>query len=674
MACAGNESGSALLIGLVLTLVMTLLGLALFDLAMIEGQLVLSSETDARSFEIAQAGLERALERLQRTMLDEQRAFEQALLPIGIAPSWADGSTPAGGGAAIPLCGGGCDTGQFKVVDTGYIAADTKGFNGGSYEIAFKLLTPAEASGNPYGQPCRPDGAVATRCADLVFVRSTGTFAGMPVGYSGSRTIQALARATLGSPFAAGLMVGTPAAQAISGNARLASSITVLDSVPGAPAIAFSAGAGQRNSWAGMAVSTLDRIVALPLVCPPGRSCSSDADKVESLGATLRVARPLASPAVSLSGGAAALGQPGDSAPYGRGTADNPVRDGKGPLDGLFVADGCTMPCTDNFTGVSVGSNAHADGGNITRPYHEAPVAPFPLLTDPATIGGIAYAHYACPAGSLCAGQPDFFVSHAANLTVQFATNLGSITGLLVTTHAFTITFTYTNRAGVPTTGQICWQRILGPNLPPALTLEFGSPGCDSPTSPQNPLLVYTSGSFFWNRGVGATSMNYRGAALVLTAGPVRVEEILQTACAALPCLRKFGRDDLLAVITTSTIDVGVANSGVLPVMTFFFTQNRFRASPGTSQAVPTELVGAVAAPRACFATDAGCAPGGNNVPVLYQVPLRDPNGVPPELLFGTNRPWRAAPVPGFWLECRRDSPPVSPSSPATPTGACGYE
>jgi hypothetical protein len=168
--------------------------------------------------------------------------------------------------------------------------------------------------------------------------------------------------------------------------------------------------------------------------------------------------------------------------------------------------------------------------------------------------------------------------------------------------------------------------------------------------------------------------MNYRGAALVLTAGPVRVEEILQTACAALPCLRKFGRDDLLAVITTSTIDVGVANSGVLPVMTFFFTQNRFRASPGTSQAVPTELVGAVAAPRACFATDAGCAPGGNNVPVLYQVPLRDPNGVPPELLFGTNRPWRAAPVPGFWLECRRDSPPVSPSSPATPTGACGYE
>jgi hypothetical protein len=678
IACAGSESGSALLISLVLILVMTLLGLALFDLAMIEGQLVLSSETDARSFEIAQAGLERALERLQRTMLDEQRAFEQGLLPAAAAPGWADGSTPAGGGAAIPLCTGGCET-RFKVVDAGYIAADSKGFNGGSYEIAFKLLTLAEATGSPYGQACRPDAATPTQCADLIFVRSTGTLAGAPVGYSSSRTIQVLVRATLGSPFAAGLTVGTGSAQAITGNARVAGSIHVLDSVPGAPAVSFGLGAGQRNNWAGLEVTTLGRLQALPLVCPPGRSCSSDADKVESLGATLKVARPVGLPALTLTGGAAALGQPGDSAPYGGGTADNPTREGKGPLDGFFVADGCTLPCTDNFTGVSVGGNTHVDGANITRPYPEAPVAPFPLLTDPATIGGIPYAHYACPAGSLCFGQADFLVSHAANLTTQFDMNLGSPNGLRDDTGPFTIPsqpspsqpspppLTYTNRFGASTTGEICWRRSTGPNLPPPLTLEFGSPSCDTPTSPQNPLLVYTTGSFFWNRFGGTTPMNYRGAALVLTTGPVQVEEVLQTA-------GKFGSDDLLAILTTNTIDVGVANSGVLPVMAFFYTQNRFRASPSTAHAAPAQVVGAIAAARACFATDAGCAPGGPNVPALYQVPLRDPNGVPPELLFGTNRPWRVAAVPGFWIECRRDSPPVSATSPAIPTGACGYE
>ena len=110
----GNERGSVLLISLVLLAMMTLLGLALFDLGAVEGRMTLASETDARAFEIAQAGLERAMERLLRTTLAEDAA--------GAAPSWADGSTV--GGTTTALCTGGsvagslCDTTQYRPANT----------------------------------------------------------------------------------------------------------------------------------------------------------------------------------------------------------------------------------------------------------------------------------------------------------------------------------------------------------------------------------------------------------------------------------------------------------------------------------------------------------------------------------------------------------------------------
>jgi len=56
----GDQGGSVLLISLVLVFVMTLLGIALFDLALVENHLVLASEGDARAFNTAEAGLYRA--------------------------------------------------------------------------------------------------------------------------------------------------------------------------------------------------------------------------------------------------------------------------------------------------------------------------------------------------------------------------------------------------------------------------------------------------------------------------------------------------------------------------------------------------------------------------------------------------------------------------------------
>src|SRR5262245_62435990 len=62
---ASNERGSVLLLSLTLIFVMTMLGLALFDLSVVEGRLVYVSHGDARAFEIAQGGVERAVGKLQ---------------------------------------------------------------------------------------------------------------------------------------------------------------------------------------------------------------------------------------------------------------------------------------------------------------------------------------------------------------------------------------------------------------------------------------------------------------------------------------------------------------------------------------------------------------------------------------------------------------------------------
>ena len=55
--CAlAGERGSVILISIVLVFVMTLLGLALFELGAIENRMSLSSAADARAFEVAQGG------------------------------------------------------------------------------------------------------------------------------------------------------------------------------------------------------------------------------------------------------------------------------------------------------------------------------------------------------------------------------------------------------------------------------------------------------------------------------------------------------------------------------------------------------------------------------------------------------------------------------------------
>ena len=678
---AGNERGSVLLISLVLVAIITLLGLALFDLAQIETELTLASQTDARVFEIAQAGLERAMDRLLRTMTAEGAT-------AGTRASWANGSTV--GGTTTALCTGGsvpgsnCDTTQYQPVNSAYLT-NMNFPSGGSYTVEFMLITASDAvNGQPFNVPggcLLPPGAPTTDpCENVILIRSTGTLSDAPAGYSRSRTLQALVKASGSSIFGGGITAGSAGTGSIRGNARIYGSIHVLG--PSSAALSFGGSSGQFNNWFDLSTSSaglaaLARLRPLPLVCPTGLSCPTDANRVYSLGAKLLVASPV-DQAVD-AGGSATLGTTSNT-----GTYHTPARAGLGPLNEVRVGDGCAMPCDDatgSFTSGTTG-RVHVVDDNITRPYPG--VAPsFPLMTDPTTIGATSYLHYACVTGSSCFGassSQEFFVSRARNVMAgccpEIAGSLGSVVGLTDATPAFSNSFTYTDRNNVVQTAEVCWMRTTGTNLPPnALTLEFGSPTCATPSTPANPILIYmpsatpTTTGFKIDRNGGPTVYDFRGAAVIVTNGLAKIEEALQSCGASGPCAgQTFPENHMLGLLTTGQMEIGLDNSGIDVVMGLFYTSGIFYSKKQTN------ILGTASAMKFCFGgagSGEGCPAGtGAQVPSFFQVP-QDPNTLPEELFLGGGVTWSIATVPNYWMECRRG--PADATLPTTPTGVCSY-
>lgn len=628
-----NQRGSVFIISLVMMAVITMLGLALFDLGVIENRMVMVNQSDARAFEIAQAGVERAL----RELLTDIRATE----------SWADG-TPA----------------SLSLVNYTPFTMVNNTFNGGTYTVELKHLTVLEAGGSPYGQVCLADTLVPANCANMIFVRSTGSVAG-PGAYTATRTIQVLAKAEAGnSVFSSGVVAGAPSGAPIQGNIKLAGSIHVIGSAATPGFSVGAAAAGQRNNYADMDAQSLNRIEPLPLVCPPGKTCPPD-EKVESLEAKLKVALPTAIPAVVVSPGT--LGQSGNTGNYG-----TPSRKGKGPLDGVYVADGCVMPCTDNFN-IGGSGAIYTDDGNLTRPYPHNPLPTFPLLTDPVTINGVDYPHYACPEppGSCNTGAA-FMSTRAPRLDNVQATScasgppcptlgtyFGGTDGLRENTEAFTHNFTFTNGAGTVLNAQMCWKRTGAPTN----TLEFAfaipptPASCDIPNSGQNPVLIRFQSDFKISAKESPVhTINYTGAAIIVATGMVKIEGILQTQCTTptLPCPRKFPKDDALTIKSFGNMEIGRNATSIDRIMGLFYTPQDYY------QQKQSNLIGSVVANRFCFG--GGCGGGGGQVPQFFQVKL-DPREVPPESFSVGDGNWSVTIVPRFWKECMG----------TLPTGVCPY-
>ena len=413
-----DQRGSALLISMVLIVVITILGLALFELGQIEGQQSGVSLGDARAFELAQAGMERGIRELSNAFLADPYGTE----------SWVDG-------ANRPTCAGGCGADQYRLMN---LANNTNTLQasgtdpGGTFVVELKQVLVAEANNPvsqgaaytyPYGQTCIPSTPVnPTVCANLMFVRSTGTVVGPP-GYTAVRTVQALVKASSTSYFAGGLTAqkanGGSGDPAIDGRVLIAGSINVLGTTNISPAFQISGGAamGMKNNWADLwpdadlaGLRTLARVTPRQAICPTGADCTGGVNLVESLGAELKVYGNVSNTMVQLNGNTDLGINAIQTAAYGDATINPPNftggnRVGKGRIDGVYVSNGCSMPCTTNAFGFGGSSTIYVDTNNYTKPYPYRPpklplrrqldnssIVLYPTAADSTVINGTAYA------------------------------------------------------------------------------------------------------------------------------------------------------------------------------------------------------------------------------------------------------------------------------------------
>ena len=679
-----DERGSALIISLMLLLIITILGLALFDLAQIENKSASASLADYRAFEAAQAGIERGIRELQNGFINDAYGSE----------SWTDGT---------PSCTPGCNANTYStlnIANTTIPAQTVTNFGtdpGGSYTVELKLLTVGEANNPisagytyPHGLTCFTastkalvDPVPATDvCDNLAFLRSTGTVNGPP-GYSRSRTIQVLVRASSTSPFAAGITVGGGDGlgnPVIVGQVNIAGSVNVLGNVNSNPAIRLVQGSQMWNNFSQMNdVTSLTAMRHRQRICPVGADCTGGANLVESLEADLRVYSfgNVINPLVTLLNGTS-VGQAGVTACYGPGCPGS-GRVGKGPLDGVYVGEGCPLPCTSTAFNLGGGSTLTVDGNNITKPYPvrfpgpplaRADIATptFPDLTSPVTIAGTAYASY----------QANFWATHAQPCNLVTCPNTVAavgITGLDDTIPTFSDSVSWTEANGALRNGLICWEQA-------STILSFvdvtAGGTCAAPvvTSMAHPMLINGNHQFIINPGTPSGGrVKYRGVAIWSTR-QIRLDSgltIVSDGTGAAYCSSDcFPDNHLLVLMSDFSIDIAM-NGNVNRVMAFIFSNNNLVSSQRR-----VNMVGTLTAKiNLCFngASAGSCSvPGGGGPPQFFQANLYDPRNLPaalfaPSGLSGDR--WRVTPVPRFWLECR-----VGPTDtlPTTPSGICSYQ
>jgi hypothetical protein len=662
-----------------LLLVITILGLALFDLAQIENKSAAASLADYRAFELAQAGIERGIRELQNGFINDAYGSE----------SWTDGT---------PACTPGCNANTYSTLNlanTTIPAQTVTNFGtdpGGTYTVELKLLTVGEANNPisagysyPHGVTCFTASTKALVypvpatdvCDNLAFLRSTGTVNGPP-GYSRSRTIQVLVRASSTSPFAAGLTVGAGDGlgnPVIEGQVNIGGGINVLGNVNSNPAIKLISGSQMWNNWSQLEPTSVTYLRPRQRICPVGTDCTGGANLVESLEAELKVYGNLTHLMVNLLNGSN-LGQVGSSGCYGTGCPGS-GRIGKGPLDGVYVADGCPLPCTSTAFNFGGGSTLTVDGSNITKPYPfrfpgpplaRADIATptFPDLTSPVTIAGTAYANY----------QANFWATHAQAMNGGTYPDIGlslGFVGLDSTIPSFSDAVSWTDANGTAQTGFICWDQATN-------TLGFVGNGnnCATPNTtpgkflrPSNPMLLNGNHQFI----VNSPGISYRGAAIWSTR-QIRLDGGLTAfsdGTGAAGCVTDCFPDDHLLVLM-SDFSIDIATSGnVNRVMAFIFSNNNVLSARNR-----VYMSGAIAAKISlCFQNSGAgsCAVGGGaQPPHFFQANMYDPRNLPAALFAPSGlsgERWRVTPVPRFWLECR-----VGPTDtlPTTPSGICSYQ
>src|SRR5207245_4710614 len=189
--------------------------------------------------------------------------------------------------------------------------------------------------------------------------RSAVTF-NVPPELLRSPTTHVVYAASVNCPFAAGLTVGSGDGlgnPVIEGQVNIGGGINVLGNVNSNPIIKLIQGSQMWNNWSQLEPTSVTYLRPRQRICPVGTDCTGGANLVESLDAELKVYGNLTHRMVDLQN-TSNLGQVGSSACYSAGCRASGLL-GKGPLDGVYVADGCPLPCT---------STAFRFGGGSTLP------------------------------------------------------------------------------------------------------------------------------------------------------------------------------------------------------------------------------------------------------------------------------------------------------------------
>jgi hypothetical protein len=410
-----STEGSVLLGALMLLFVLSILGLALFDTAVVDSQLALTAVDRYRALESAQAGMQRALHRLYRDLCGGDAACAAPVPSAG----WADGTID---GDAFPVTT--AAFAPFLAQTTSFAGpfADPRGPGfpaeeyAGTYAVELKHLTREQAKG--IGLACVTNGVDPNgACADLIYARARGTF-GRTLAEQNvipPRFVQAVIQARPTGADAGSMAV---LAETITGSPEIHGSLHLVPCTSATcSSLVLAAGPGVRNDYTGMTNDLQRLLPRLPQVtCPPDTACAGS--DVETLHATVRIGKPSTDTgvAINIQSREASLGEAGT----GSVNALTGVR-GKPTMDGVYLGRGCAptgvAPCADVVE--TNPGNVYADVP--IRGYDIEPPAALPRLSDPTRVLGTAYSGWAAcmgpgtcnQTGALTSGGFDFFIKHA---------------------------------------------------------------------------------------------------------------------------------------------------------------------------------------------------------------------------------------------------------------------
>jgi hypothetical protein len=385
-----DPRGSALVGALMLVFVMTILGLALFDIARLDSRLQIDSRTMVQAIEVAEAGIERGLHLFYLQFVcgpTSSGVGQSAISPLNCANP-PTGPTPGGPNYIIETCNGAAGVGCLARVALTVDCPEALLPDGAA---GFKVLKENQTfGGGTYTVCVRPHPDTPTNQLKAQF-RSRGILTS--VAGTISRIVQIDATAIVSankphSPFA----IGGAVAGAFQGNALIAGSLHFV-SCPGTGCVAasFGGGGGMQNNYSGLTAALLSRI--------PSRY--QDGTLVNNLGAVLKVKEGQ----IRLTASSSCIGRQESGSGCPGGTTA--FQDTMSAVYTSGTWGGGNGVCAGGLNGATTTNRNCNVWTSAQGPYPANEPTTIPLLSDSTIIGGIGYRCFFSPPGATCPNTGD---------------------------------------------------------------------------------------------------------------------------------------------------------------------------------------------------------------------------------------------------------------------------